>query len=160
MKSRVVPVEFMDRRERHFTPLPDPGMPFAHQCELVLLAQCVYGEAEGEGMPGKLAVAHVVMNRLDDPRWPDTGHEVILQKWQFSAFNPGSPRLKAMQAPKGAAWDDSFEAAVAVAYGFNLDFTGGANHYCTRSVVSRTSWARGREPSAEIEGHVFFNIPR
>lgn len=51
--------------------------------ELDLLARVVYGEARGESFEGKLAVASVVMNRLEDSRFGDTLEEVVYQRGQF-----------------------------------------------------------------------------
>ena len=40
--------------------------------EVYCMAQNVYFEARHESMVGKIAVAHVVMNRIEDKRWPNT----------------------------------------------------------------------------------------
>ena len=47
--------------------------------ELYCMAQNVYFEARHESMIGKIAVAHVVMNRMEDKRWPGTVCEVVKQ---------------------------------------------------------------------------------
>ena len=47
---------------------------------LVCLALNIYHEARGEGMMGKYAVAHVVMNRVEHDRFPDTVCDVITQR--------------------------------------------------------------------------------
>ena len=47
---------------------------------LVCLALNIYHEARGEGMMGKYAVAHVVMNRVEHERFPDTVCDVITQR--------------------------------------------------------------------------------
>jgi N-acetylmuramoyl-L-alanine amidase len=44
-----------------------------------LLAQAVHGEARGEPYLGKVAVAAVVLNRVADPRFPNTIEGVIYQ---------------------------------------------------------------------------------
>jgi spore germination cell wall hydrolase CwlJ-like protein len=43
------------------------------------MAQNVYFEAREESMIGKIAVAHVVKNRIKDKRWPDTVCKVVKQ---------------------------------------------------------------------------------
>lgn len=53
---------------------------------LKLIAQA---EAEGEGVEGKAAVMRVVLNRVDDERYPDTITEVLFEKGQFSTVNEG-----------------------------------------------------------------------
>ena len=45
--------------------------------ELYCMAQNVYFESRHEPMLGKIAVAHVVMNRIEDKRWPGTVCEVV-----------------------------------------------------------------------------------
>lgn len=53
---------------------------------LMLIAQA---EAEGEGVEGKAAVMRVVLNRVEDDRYPDTITEVIFDKKQFSTASSG-----------------------------------------------------------------------
>ena len=53
---------------------------------LMLIAQA---EAEGEGVEGKAAVMKVVLNRVEDERYPDTIPEVIFDKKQFSTASKG-----------------------------------------------------------------------
>lgn len=47
------------------------------------LAMTIYYEARGEPIVGQYAVADVVLNRVDDERFPDTICAVIKQKNQF-----------------------------------------------------------------------------
>ena len=47
--------------------------------EVYCMAQNVYFEARHESMIGKIAVAHVVMNRIEDKKWPGTVCEVVKQ---------------------------------------------------------------------------------
>ncbi len=44
----------------------------------------IYHEARGESFRGQLATAQVVLNRVADPRWPDTICAVVWQPKQFS----------------------------------------------------------------------------
>lgn len=46
-------------------------------------------EAEGEGIEGKAAVMRVVLNRVEDERYPDTITEVLFEKNQFSTVSEG-----------------------------------------------------------------------
>lgn len=50
--------------------------------ELMKIAYC---EAGNQGIEGQRYVMSVVINRVDSPDYPDTIHEVIHQKSQFSA---------------------------------------------------------------------------
>lgn len=47
------------------------------------LAENIYHEARGEPVAGQLAVAHVVLNRVSDDRFPDSICSVINQPNQF-----------------------------------------------------------------------------
>ena len=47
--------------------------------EVYCMAQNVYFESRHESMLGKIAVAHVVMNRIEDKKWPRTVCEVVKQ---------------------------------------------------------------------------------
>jgi spore germination cell wall hydrolase CwlJ-like protein len=52
--------------------------------EFDCLVRNVYYESKSEPRNGKLAVALVTLNRVDDPRYPDTICDVVYQKNQFS----------------------------------------------------------------------------
>lgn len=56
---------------------------------LELLAICVEAEAGNQGLIGKRMVADVILNRVDDPDFPDTITGVITQKNQFSSYWDG-----------------------------------------------------------------------
>ena len=60
-----------------------------YEGELQLLACLVYAEAGNQDMNGKKLVADVVLNRVDDPRFPGTITDVIYQPMQFSCVNDG-----------------------------------------------------------------------
>ena len=53
--------------------------------EIELLALITMAEAEGEPDEGKRLVIDTVLNRVDSPYFPDTIHDVIYQKNQFSS---------------------------------------------------------------------------
>lgn len=61
--------------------------------DLMLLSKLVAGEARGESYEGQVAVAAVVINRVLDPRFPDTIEEVIYQKNAFSVVLDGSIKM-------------------------------------------------------------------
>ncbi|WP_077617413.1 cell wall hydrolase [Litchfieldia sinesaloumensis] len=54
--------------------------------EKELLARLVHAEAKGEPYEGKVAVATVVLNRVDSDEFPDTIKEVIYEKTPGGAF--------------------------------------------------------------------------
>lgn len=49
-----------------------------------VLAKAVVFEARGEPVVGQQAVAAVIMNRVEDEKFPDTVKDVVYQKHQFS----------------------------------------------------------------------------
>lgn len=57
--------------------------------ELYLFANCVEAESGNQDDLGKRLVADVILNRVDDPDFPDTITEVISQKFQFSSYWDG-----------------------------------------------------------------------
>ena len=50
------------------------------------LLYCIEAEASGEGMQGKIAVANVILNRVNSDSFPDTPYSVIHQRYQFSSI--------------------------------------------------------------------------
>ena len=57
---------------------------------LVWLARIIHAESGNQSLEGKIAVGNVVMNRLNDPQFPDTLYDVLFQKNQFSPASSGS----------------------------------------------------------------------
>ena len=57
--------------------------------DAVLIYYCIEFEAGGESERGKRLATDVILNRMDDPDWPDTIIGVISQEGQFSAWNQG-----------------------------------------------------------------------
>ena len=56
---------------------------------LEMLAVCVEAEAGNQPLIGRRMVADVILNRVDDPDWPDTIEGVITQRYQFSSYWDG-----------------------------------------------------------------------
>ena len=65
---------------------PEPPATLATQEEIELIALCVMAEAEGECEYGQRLVIDVILNRVDDPHFPDTIYDVIYQKNQFAGM--------------------------------------------------------------------------
>ena len=127
--------------------------------ELTCLAMNVYYEARGEPVEGQYGVAEVTMNRVDDPRYPDTVCGVVYQqRWDYlrkrhvSAFS--WTEFDAVPEPEGEAWERAVEVADATFYGRRSESLDGAVHY--HSVHIRPSWARGKDPVAKIGRHAFY----
>ena len=73
--------------------------------DLLLLSKLVTGEARGESYEGQVAVAAVVINRVQDPRFPNTIKDVIYQKNAFSVVNDGSINMQPTESAYNAAID-------------------------------------------------------
>lgn len=56
---------------------------------LELVAICVEAEAGNQSILGKRMVADVILNRVDDPDYPNSVEEVIKQRYQFSSYWDG-----------------------------------------------------------------------
>lgn len=61
----------------------------AYYDSLELLAVCVEAEAGNQSLDGKRMVVDVILNRVDDPDWPDTITEVISDPYEFSSYWDG-----------------------------------------------------------------------
>jgi spore germination cell wall hydrolase CwlJ-like protein len=125
--------------------------------QLFILALAVYREARGEPLQGKLAVAHVILNRVRDSRWPDTVRDVILQPYQFSAFNKNDSQCTVFpKAQYDKAWEESFSAAQDVLAG-GVDLTHGCNHYFA-DTIDPPHWAAPEKHVITIGRHLFYKL--
>lgn len=112
--------------------------------DLYLLAKLVHSEARGESYTGQVAVAAVVLNRVDDSRFPNTIAGVIYQPWAFTAINDGQfnlePNQTAYQAARDAmnGWDPTY---------------GAVYYYNPRTATS--AWIRNTKTVTVIGQHVF-----
>jgi N-acetylmuramoyl-L-alanine amidase len=98
----------------------------------------VYFEARGEDALGQAAVAHVILNRVKSPLYPDSVREVVWQPGPFSVTNDGcSNRMTDLDAIGKAV-----DIALATSRGKIKDPTGGALHYYAQDKV-RPYWAKG-----------------
>lgn len=85
----------------------------ARSNDVNLLAQAVHGEARGEPYIGQVAVAAVILNRVDSPQFPNSIAGVIYQPGAFTAVADGqiylSPGDSALKAARDAlnGWDPS-----------------------------------------------------
>lgn len=63
-----------------------------------LLARLVHAEAKGEPYAGKVAVADVVLNRVENKQFPDSVESVIYQKNAFQPVQNGSIQKKQIKS--------------------------------------------------------------
>jgi spore cortex-lytic enzyme len=99
--------------EQNYEASPGGG---ANQGDVYLLARAVHGEARGEPYIGKVAVAAVILNRVKDPRFPNTIAGVIYQPGAFTAVSDGqinlAPDEESLRAARDAmnGWDPTYGA--------------------------------------------------
>lgn len=85
----------------------------ASSSDLNLLSRLVYGEARGEEYKGQVAVAAVVLNRVNSSNFPNSVAGVIYQSGAFDAVGDGqinlTPNKSAISAAQDAlnGWDPS-----------------------------------------------------
>ena len=114
------------------------------ESELSLLARLVSGEARGEPYIGQVAVAAVVLNRVQSSEFPDTVSAVIFQPGAFDAVWDGqfdmTPTDSAVRAARDAmnGWDP----------------TGGCTYYYN-PVTATNEWIWSRQVQLTIGRHAF-----
>lgn len=116
------------------------------QAEWDMLAQVVYGEARGESYNGQVAVAAVVLNRLESNEFPDTMYGVVFQKNAFTCVNDGQYYLRPNQT--------AYKAALEAMQG--NDPTNGCLYYWNPATAT-SKWIWTREVETQIGNHVFGN---
>lgn len=120
----------------------------ADKASLQCLTEAVYFESRGEPLSGQKAVAEVIMNRVDDPRFPKSVCGVVNQSGQFSyRGNVGKMR-------KGAAFATAQRVAQEALSGAPRALTDGATYFHTTKV--RPSWSKRFTRTTKIGAHVFY----
>ncbi len=117
------------------------------------LALAMYWEARGEGTTGMQAVGAVVLNRVADPRFPDTACGVVKEggetpPCQFSWWCDG----KSDRPTSASAWAAALEVADGMLSHPYRDRTHGALFF--HSTAMRSPWQR--QQTAVIGNHVFY----
>ena len=132
--------------------LPRVGGGAEQQC----LAEAIYFESRGEPLEGQIAVAEVVLNRVDDRSFPKTVCGVTRQGvgsgrgCQFSYACDGMPDV--MRSADARVRSEKL-AAVMLA-GRPRTVTDGATYFHTRSV--KPGWARKMTRTNAIGHHLFY----
>ena len=135
----------------------------------ICLALNTYHEAKNLSTVGQIATAQVVMNRVEDKRFPNTVCEVVKQgptrpSWedpnkeypikhrcQFSWYCDGKSDV-----PKNEkAWRKAQDVAFLVLYNkIQLDVTEGATH--SHATYVKPAWAKTKKRTTRIEKHIFY----
>ena len=133
------------------------------------LAKNIYFEAKNQPLIGQLAVAIVVMNRVEDHRFPNTVCEVVQQgptlawtenfpvknKCQFSWYCDG----KSDKPKHKGKWENSLSvASLVLAYKDNIRdiafLLDGATHYHADYVFPE--WRKSKQKIVQIGNHIFY----
>ncbi|WP_092782475.1 cell wall hydrolase [Jannaschia pohangensis] len=120
------------------------------------LTEAIYFEARGEPLDGQVAVAEVILNRVDAQNYPDTVCDVVNQgtgrihACQFSYTCDGIPEVVTEQA----AWDQADRIARRLLDGQPRVLTGRATHYHADYV--NPYWAAVYPRTAKVGRHIFY----
>ena len=112
--------------------------------DLYLLAKCVYAEARGEPYEGQVAVAAVILNRVEDPAFPNSISGVIYQPWAFTAVHDGQISLE----PDATAYSAARDAMN------GWDPTYGCLYYYNPTTAT-SQWIYSRQTVVQIGEHIF-----
>ena len=127
---------------------------------LECLAVVVFFEARDQPIEGQMAVAEVVMNRVESDRWPDTICGVVFQDKQFSFTHDGlSDKIDTYSSKNIIDWKAALVAravALQVYEGGGTQIT--STHYHALSVSP--SWTKHYKLDGRIGDHVFFTAPQ
>lgn len=112
--------------------------------DIEIIARAIYGEGRGEPYEGQVAIGAVILNRLEDPDFPDTVSGVVYQKGAFDAVRDGQINL----TPDETA----YQAALDAINGW--DPTGGALYYWNPATAT-SPWIWSVPITTRIGRHVF-----
>ncbi|MGD7045455.1 spore cortex-lytic enzyme [Jeotgalibacillus proteolyticus] len=139
-----VPLDQQVKKEES-VPKKAPKYPSGYsENDIQLMANAVYGEARGEPYIGQVAVAAVILNRIEDEDFPNTVSGVIFEPLAFTAVADGQIWLEPNEQAKEAVidaingWDPSENAL----YYFNPD-------------TATSGWIWTRPQIKQIGEHIF-----
>ena len=112
--------------------------------DIQIMAQAVYGEARGEPYIGQVAVAAVIMNRINSPTFPNTASGVIFEPRAFTAVADGQIYMDP---------DETARRAVIDAIN-GQDPSGNAMYYFNPDTAT-SGWIWTRPQIKKIGKHIF-----
>lgn len=130
-------------------PSPSTNLPTSNNLglsaqDMKLMANAVYGEARGEPYIGKVAVAAVILNRVQSPSFPHSVSGVIFQPGAFTAVSDGQIWL-----------EPNAESKKAVKDAINgMDPTGNCIYYFNPKTATN-KWIWSRPQVKTIGNHIF-----
>lgn len=114
------------------------------QNDIRLMSNAVYGESRGEPYEGQVAVAAVILNRVESANFPNTVSGVIFQPGAFTAVADGQIWLTPNKTAEKAVMD-----AIN-----GWDPTGNALYYFNPATAT-SKWIWGRPQIKQIGKHIF-----
>ena len=111
-----------------------------------LIARAVNGEARGESFIGQVAVGAVILNRVEDAKFPNTIAGVIYQPGAFTAVADGQINLPISHKTT------VYKAASDALNGW--DPSGGSIYYFNPATAT-SKWIWGRQQVTKIGKHIF-----
>lgn len=145
------------------TIVEDLETPEVHPDEVMCLALNTYHESRGESTAGRLATMNVVVNRVEDGRWPSSICEVVKQskktkdgkivknRCAFSWYCDGED-----DEPQDTEFFNSIheEALRFLENPDRVDITDGALYY--HNVNAYPTWRSTLNKTARIDNHFFY----
>lgn len=140
--------------------LASPGdqarVPRVNAREVECLALTIYHESRGLNERGRMAVAHVVMNRAESSN--RSVCDVVYERRRGQAPQFSWIIRRDTRPHEQGAWRDARSMAIMMLSNRPNDFTQGATHFYNPRIVQRQpGWARNR-PSTEIGAHIFVRV--
>lgn len=137
--------------------------PAVEEGAVEILARTIYGEARGEPVRAKEAMANVVMNRVRRGRrpggywWGDTVATVCYRPGQFPCWDEGSRNRQKIQSvtKENRVFASCLRIARRAVAGTLEDITFGSTHYHAKSV--NPPWSCRRGARVEIGKFLFYN---
>ena len=93
-------------------PSAEPEMYFTED-DVIAVAKILWGEARGCELDNQQKAVWCVLNRVDDPRFPDTIQGVLSQPSQFHGYSPDFP-----------VWDNLYAVAMDVLTRWSMEKQG------------------------------------
>ena len=179
-QDRGIDVSFIEaaiaQEDANFKP-PYNGGTKVHPDELACMARNIYFEANNQSKAGQIAVARVVMNRVQDTRFPNTVcgviHEGPIRESWKTRRDPDLPENERIYYPKrhmcqfswycdgkadvpedSKTWEECLELADLVFSKELHDFTEGSTHYHNDKV--NPYWADHLHKTVTIDNHIFY----
>jgi N-acetylmuramoyl-L-alanine amidase len=121
------------------------ALPWPPTDPTTVMALTIWMEARGDGTEGMKAVASVILNRVNNPRW--WGHDIVsvcLMNDQFSSWNPGSieiPLAKSALAALTPSYKFALNIAQLAMSGAVQDSTENSDSYYAVSDKEPPDWA-------------------